>query len=404
VSLDRVLDQFPAALRERLLELRRDLHRHPELAFKEERTAERLEAALADVPRVQVRRVAGTGVVARIPGRSGARATVAIRGDIDALPIQEETGAPFASVNPGVMHACGHDVHAAWTVGAAHLLARDPAAGDVVILLQPAEEVGRGAQAMLVAGALERVAAVFGAHVDVRLSLGTVMAEPGPVAASTDEFTIEVIGQGGHAARPHEAHDPIVAASAIVVSLQSVVARRLTPGDPAVLTVGMIHAGTAANVIPDRAVLTGTLRAVRPETRAALQQQLAQTAEAVAAAHNVDARVEVRPGTPPIVNPPETIGWAREAVTTLLGPDALARLPAPNLGGEDFAFYMERLPGCFLRIGAHAPGAERAMAHTSRFLPDDRAVLVGAAVLAETARRAAAELRSGRGGGREGGR
>jgi len=382
---------IPDGLAETLLALRRDLHRHPELSLEEHRTAERLVEALAAVPGATVEGVAETGVVARLRGRDRQSPTIAVRGDIDALPIQEETGVPWASTTPGVMHACGHDVHAAWTVGAAHLLAADPPAGDVVIVLQPAEETARGALAVLQSGALAEVAAVVGAHVDVRFPVGTVVADPGPIAGSTDEFRITVVGRGGHAARPHEAHDPIVAAAAIVGALQAIVARRLAPGEPGVVTVGMFQGGTAPNVIPDRVTLAGTLRAVRAETRSVLQRELTQTAEAVAAAHNVDAHVVVTPGTPPIVNAPGPTGWAREAVTRLLGEGALVSLPTFNLGGEDFAFYLERMPGCFLRIGAAGPG-EPAPAHTARFLPADGAIAVGAAVLAETARVAARAL------------
>jgi hippurate hydrolase len=381
----------PAALAERLVALRHDLHRHPELAFEEERTATRLAEALASATEPPSR-VAGTGLVARVPGQDRRAPVVAIRGDIDALPITEETGAPFASQVPGVMHACGHDVHASWAVGAAHLLAARPARGDVLIVLQPAEEVGRGALAVLGSGALDGVRAIVGGHVDLRFELGQVVAEPGPLAASADSFAVELVGQGGHAARPHEARDPIVAAAALVTALQTIVARRLPPGEPAVVTVAMLQAGTADNVIPERARIAGTLRAVRPDTRTALEEELRRTAAGVAAAHGIEARVTVTRSTPPLVNPEPATAWARAAVTHLLGEAALTRLPSPNLGGEDFACYLERMPGCFLRIGGRAPGTPVTHAHTPGFLPDDRTILVGAAVLAETARRASAAI------------
>lgn len=381
----------PAALGRRLIALRQDLHRHPELAFREARTAARLADALTGAT-ASPRRVAGTGLVARVPGRSPGGPVVAVRGDVDALPIHEETGAPFASEVAGLMHACGHDVHAAWAVGAAHLLAARPAAGDVLILLQPAEEIGQGARAVLDAGALDGVAAILGAHVDLRFELGGVVAQEGPLAASADQFALELVGRGGHAARPHEARDPIVAAAAVVTALQTIVARRLPPGVPAVVTVGMLQAGTADNVIPERARLAGTLRAVHPDTRTALERELRRTVEGVARAHEVEAHLTVTRGTPPLVNPSGPVAWARRAVAGLLGAHALVELPEPNLGGEDFACYLERMPGCFLRIGARAPGAPAVPAHTPRFLPDDRAVLVGAAVLAETARVASEAL------------
>jgi hippurate hydrolase len=383
---------FPPGVVDALLALRRDLHRHPERAFEEHRTAGRLEAALADVPGLEVRRVAGTGVVGRLRGRSSGGPLIAVRGDIDGLPVQERTGVPWASEIPGMMHACGHDVHAAWTVGAAHLLAAAPPAGDVLLVLQPAEETGRGALAVLASGALDGVAAIIGGHVDMRFPVGTLVAEPGPVAGSTDEFHVVVSGRGGHAARPHEARDPVVAAAAVITALQTIVAREVPPGEPAVVTVATVHAGTAANVIPEEAVLSGTLRAVTPRTRALLRDAVTRTAESVAAAHGARAAVRLSAGTPPIVNAAGPIGWARAAAAAVLGPDAFRTLPEPNLGGEDFAFYLERMPGCFLRIGAGTDDGPPPAAHTPRFLPDERAVAAGAAVLAETARRAAAAL------------
>ena len=257
----------------RLTALRRDLHRNPELSWKEEKTAARLEAELKSLGATDIRRVVGTGVVGRIPGRSKGR-TVAIRGDIDALPIEEATGLDFASSNKGVMHACGHDVHATWAIGAAMLLASAPADGDVLVLLQPAEEMGEGAAAVIASGALDGVDAIVGGHVDRRYEVGQVVAQEGPLAASTDNFTIELTGQGAHAARPHEAADPIVGAAALITALQTLVSRRLDPAVPGVVTVGTVHAGTADNIIPSRAELTGTIRAVTRASRDLLVEEL----------------------------------------------------------------------------------------------------------------------------------
>lgn len=386
---------FPPPLRERLVKLRREIHANPELAFKEVETARRLTEALADVSPVQLDRVAGTGVVARIRGRERGAPVVAIRGDIDALPIEEATGLPFASRNPGVMHACGHDVHATWAVGAAHLLARDPAAGDVLIVLQPAEETGSGALAILESGALDGVAAIFGGHVDRRFSIGQVVADPGPLAASADTFEIVLHGRGAHAARPHESADPIVGAGALILALQTIVARRLNPASAGVVTVGSIHAGTAANVIPDRATLIGTIRAVDPAVRKLLHDEVRRICEGVAATHRLEARVSLDLGTPPLVNSPEAAGWARRAVAAVLGEDALVPLGLLNLAGEDFAHYLERIPGCFLRIGAREPGGEVVPAHAPRFYAAEESLFVGAAVLAETARIASRALHFG---------
>lgn len=386
---------FPPPLRERLVELRRELHAHPELSFKEEETARRLSAALSEIEPVQLDRVAGTGVVARIRGRERDAPVVAVRGDIDALPIQEATGLPFASRNAGVMHACGHDVHASWAVGAAHLLAREPAIGDVLVVLQPAEETGSGALAILQSGALDGVAAIFGGHVDRRFAVGQVVADPGPLAASADTFEIVLHGQGAHAARPHEAADPIVGAGALVMALQTIVARRLNPASAGVVTVGSIHAGSASNVIPDRATLTGTLRAVEPEVRRLLHEEVRRITDGVAATHRLLGEVHLELGTPPLINSPQATDWARRGVEAVLGEGALVPLGFLNLAGEDFAHYLERIPGCFLRIGAREPGGDVVPAHAPRFYAAEESLFVGAAVLAETARIASRVLHFG---------
>ncbi len=376
----------------RLTTLRRDLHRHPELSWQEEQTAARLEQELRSLGASGIRRVAGTGVLAVVPGRTSGAPLVAIRGDIDALPIQEATGLPFASEVPDVMHACGHDVHATWAVGAALLLLKAPAERDVVILLQPAEEAAEGAAAVLRSGALAGVAAIFGAHVDRRYEVGQVVVHEGPIAASADFFEIELIGAGAHAARPHESADPIVGAGALIGALQTLVSRRLDPAMPGVVTVGTIHAGTADNIIPVRATLTGTVRAVDTASRELLLDELRHVSERIGAAYHLEARVTIARGTPPIVNPPRLTAWAREAVGATLGPGAAVPLEGTNMGGEDFAFYLEQIPGCFLRIGAREPGGVWLPAHSPGFYAAEESAFVGAAVLAETARRAAAAL------------
>lgn len=376
----------------RLIDLRRALHRHPELSWKEERTAERLEAALRSIGIEEIRRVAGTGIVARIPGTDRDAPVTAIRGDIDALPIQEATGLPYASEIPGVMHACGHDVHATWTIGAATLLAKNPARGDVLIVLQPAEEVGNGAPAILESGVLDGVRAIFGGHVDRRFPVGQVVAQPGPLAAAADAFSIEVVGKGAHGARPHEGIDPIVAASAIVTALQTIVSRRLDPGASAIVTIGSIHGGSAPNVIPELVQLTGTMRAMLPDVRATLHREVENVATSVAAAHGATARITIEHGPPPIVNPEREAGWARAAAERVLGNGSVVPFGVTNMGGEDFACYMERIPGCFLRIGAREAGGSPAPAHSPRFVAAEESIFVGAAVLAECAREAAARI------------
>ena len=379
---------FSADDRRRLTELRRDLHRFPELSWNEARTQERLERALRDFGVADVRRVARTGLVARVPGRDSKAPAIALRGDIDALPISEATGLEFASTNDGVMHACGHDVHASWTVGAALLLSRAPAAGDVLIVLQPAEEVGEGAREIIGSGVLDDVRAIFGAHVDRRFAVGEAVAQEGPLAASTDTFRIVLHGEGAHGARPQESRDPIVGAAGLIVALQTIVSRRLDPSLPGVVTVAAVHAGRASNVIPESAELTGTIRATTVQSRALLVGEVGRMARAVADTHRLTADVQISEGTPPIVNSREGAAWASQAVRDVLGERGLVPLGTTNMGGEDFAFYLEKMPGCFLRIGAREPGGEHRAAHTPRFYPAEDALFIGAAVLAQCARAA----------------
>jgi hippurate hydrolase len=384
---------FNAADRELLTALRRDLHRRPELAWKEAATQRRLITALRAIGLTDIHEVAGTGIVARVPG-SGGGTTVAIRGDMDALPIGEKTGLPFASEIPGVMHACGHDVHASWAVGAALALIRSPAAGDVVILLQPAEEVGEGARAMIDAGALDGAGAIFGAHVDRRFAVGQVVAQAGALAASTDTFRIALRGPGGHGARPHLTPDPVVAASELVLALQTIVSRRLDPAEAGVVTVGMIRGGEAVNAIPPQVELAGTIRALTPSTRDLLRLEVSRIVSAVAATHRLSAAIDVSGGTPPLINDARAATWAANAARVALGAEAVVPFGITNMAGEDFSYYLERIPGCFLRIGAREPGGEPRDVHSPSFAPDEEALFVGAAVLAEAARTASAALRS----------
>ena len=375
-----------------LVGLRRTLHADPELSLREERTARRLEETLHRLGVRDVTRVAGTGVVGRIPGREPGAPTVAVRGDIDALPILEDTGLSFASRNDGVMHACGHDVHASWTVAAARLLQAEPAAGDVLLVLQPAEETGEGAAAVLATGVLDEVSAIFGAHVDLTFEIGQAMIQAGAVGAAADRFEVELLGKGAHGARPHQGLDPIVGAAQVVSALQTVVSRRAPPDQPAVVTVGVLEAGSAHNVIPDRAVLKGTLRSLDPGVRQLLADEVRHVAESIAAACRLEARVRMLQGTPVVLNDERAAAWAREAAASVIGAEAVKPLPVANMGGEDFAFYQERIPGCFIRVGARLPGNPVVGAHTPYFAPAEEAIFVGGALLAAAARRASSDL------------
>lgn len=383
---------FSRDVQRRLLRLRQDIHMSPELSFQEEKTASRLADELALLQPAQLERIAGTAVAARFRGQDSSAPLVAIRGDIDALPIQEATNLEFASTTTGVMHACGHDVHATWIVGAATLLSDNPALGDVLLILQPAEEIGKGALAVLDSGILDGVSAIFGAHVDRRFTIGQIVAESGPIAASTDTFQIELIGSGAHGARPHESADPIVGASALINALQTIVSRRLNPDQPGVVSIGIVNAGTAPNIIPDRAELSGTLRATNQETRRFLQEEVRRIVERSSEVYRLKARIKIINGTPAAINHDEPTRWARQAVSNLLGKKAIVPLGLRNMGGEDFAYYLERIPGCFLRVGAREMGGKPISAHSPTFFASAESIFIGAAVLAETARIASASL------------
>jgi hippurate hydrolase len=374
---------LPVELHGRMVSIRRELHRHPETGWNERETAERIERRLAELD-LDSRRVCGTGVLAEIPGRSGG-SRIALRADIDALPITEETGLPFASENPGAMHACGHDGHAAMLLGAAELLAGDPPPGPVRLIFQPAEELGTGAGALIEAGALDGVAAIFGGHLDIHFPAGTIFVTPGPVAASTDLLRIRIAGRGGHAARPHETVDAVVAASHVVLALQHVVSRGIDPAEAAVVTVGRLQAGEVANAIAGAAFLEGTVRAFKAEVRERLLAEADRIARATAALHGAVAEVEIERGTPPVVNDERATALAREAALEVAGPDRVAPLPGANMAGEDFSFYLERVPGCYVRYGAQPSGTAHPN-HSNRFDFDEAALGWGAAWLAEVAR------------------
>jgi hippurate hydrolase len=281
-------------------------------------------------------------------------------------------------------------------LGAAELLAGEPLAAPVRLLFQPAEEVGMGASALIEAGALDGVGIVFGGHLDTGLRVGVMAVTEGVVNASADGFRIEVLGREGHAARPHQAVDAIVAASHVVVALQSIVAREIDPAKPAVVTVGQFEAGRAQNVIAGRAVLEGTIRAHEPDVRAALHRAVARVAESTAAAHGASATFELLAGgTPSIRNEGQPLDLARAAAALVVGEGNVIEIEKANLGGEDFACYMERVPGCFVRYGAAHPDGDERPAHSSRFDFDERALAVGAAWLAEVARASGRELAEG---------
>ena len=364
--------------------IRRHLHRYPELGYQEHATAAFIEEKLAELGITRVQRLMGTGVVAWL-GKKETAPTVALRADIDALPVHEQTGLPFASEHPGVMHACGHDGHVAMLLGAARLLKEGELPGRVALIFQPAEEADGGAQGMIAGGALEGATAIFGGHIERLYPVGEIAVQPGIICAYADEFRITITGKGGHAAKPHDSRDSIMAASALVLQLQTLISRETDPVAPAVVTIGTIQGGSAANAIAEETVLTGTVRTVDPATRTALFAGIRRMAGALAELYQVSTTVAISEGYPPVVNSEAASRIAREAAAAVVGEAGVIPQPKPSLGGEDFSFYLREVPGCLVRFGARKEGHEQESAHSPRFDFDERVLPIGAAFLAQAA-------------------
>ena len=378
-------------LRPRLLDLaathaaatradRRHLHAHPELSFEERATVAYVADRLRELG-IPFRAAAGTGLFAEIRGGSGP--TVALRADMDALPIQEANDVPYRSTVPGVMHACGHDVHTAALLGAARILCdlQGRLAGTVRLLFQPGEEkLPGGASLMIRDGALRdpTPAGLFGQHVHPPLPAGTVGFRPGIYMASTDELELVIHGRGGHGAMPHQAVDPIVITAQVITALQQLISRESDPTLPVVLTFGKINSdGGATNVIPNAVRLEGTLRTLNEEWRKEMHERIRRTVTGIAAALGGSAEVEVRHGYPFLKNDEELTDWARSAASELLGHDKVVDLPI-RMTGEDFAFYTHHLPACFYRLGVGSPSP----VHTDTFDVDEACLETGSGLMA----------------------
>jgi hippurate hydrolase len=372
-------------IQEFMVTIRRDLHRHPELSGMEQRTADKVCDTLEQLGISYRRNIGGHGIIAEIPGRYE-QPYIALRADMDALPIQEETGLPFSSETAGIMHACAHDGHTAMLLGTAMLLTRQPPLTlPVRLIFQPAEETTQGAIAMIEAGALDEVALIFGGHLDRHYPAGSIVVNDGPVNASSDKFRIEIAGQGGHAARPHEAIDAVVVGSLLVMAIQTIVSREVNPAHPSVVSIGRFDAGTASNVIAGHALLEGSIRAQERSVREHLQRSIRRIAESVGQLHNARITVEILEGTPPVINPPDMASLARQAAVSTVGKEQVLQLATANMGGEDFSYYLEEVSGCYVRIGGQIPGKEGFPAHSSRFDFDEAALSAGAAYFATLA-------------------
>jgi amidohydrolase len=372
-----------AALAPRIVEWRRNFHRRPEIAFRELETSAVLKKFFEGLG-CPVRTLAGTGLRADLEGRPGGR-TVALRADMDALPLTETPGKAYGSENPGACHACGHDGHMAALMGAAELLfhRRNEWSGRVVFLGQPAEELPPGgAKPMIEQGALDGVDAVFGLHFWQGMPTGTVALVKGPMMAQSDNFRITVRGRGGHGSMPQAAVDPILAAAHIVTAAQGIISRNVDPLKPAVLSFGTIHGGTVYNIIPNEVLLTGTVRTFDPGLQKLIEERLRETAEGAARALGASAELEYEIGYPPLVNDPASVDFVSGVVRRKLGGDRLLTID-PVMGGEDFAYYLQKRPGAFLFFGA-GDGTSAPHHHPS-FDIDEKALPQAALLLASIA-------------------
>ena len=377
-----------SAMEPHLVALRRSIHSHPELAFKETRTAGIVAAELARLGIAHQTGIGGTGVVGTIEGgRPGP--TLAIRADMDALPIHEETGLPFASHTDGQMHACGHDIHTVTLLGVAAIL-RDHAphfAGTIRLIFQPAEEILEGAAAMIRDGAGQGIDMALGFHNHPDMPVGTFGYVRGASLAASDSFDLIIQGKSGHAAHPYAAVDPIVAAAAFVGQVQTVVSREVRPLHPAVVTIGAFNAGTTYNIIPERVHLKGTVRTLHAEARDTAEAAIRRLADGIALGMRVACTIDYRRKVPPLVNDERVLTPAIAAVRAQFGD--VVHEGEPSMGAEDFSEFAALAPAFQLRIGAGAPGRDDRL-HNAHYQPDEACIGLGVQALS----RAALELRA----------
>ncbi|WP_340640198.1 M20 peptidase aminoacylase family protein [Bacillus atrophaeus] len=373
-------EEYNDALNKRLINMRRDLHEHPELSFKEFETTKKIRRWLEeenieilDVPQLE------TGVIAEVKGHADGP-VIAVRADIDALPIHEQTNLPFASKTDGTMHACGHDFHTAAIIGTAILLnkRKDELKGTVRFIFQPAEEIAAGARKVIEAGVLDGVSAIFGMHNKPDLPVGTIGLKEGPLMASVDRFELVIKGKGGHAGIPNNSVDPIAAAGQIVSGLQSVVSRNISSLQNAVVSITRIQGGSSWNVIPDQAEMEGTVRTFQKEAREAVPEHMKRIAEGIAAGYGAQAEFRWFPYLPSVMNDDQFLNAASEAAARL-GYQTVPAEQSP--GGEDFALYQEKIPGFFVWMGTN--GTEEW--HHPAFTLDEEALQVAARYFSELA-------------------
>lgn len=384
--------QQTASFADELIAFRRELHSYPELSLQEQETAERIAAQLDKLNVPYKRNIGGHGIVAELKGVQ-AGPTIALRADMDALPIEEETGLPYVSKNKGNMHACGHDAHTAMLLGAVKLLQQQRLAGSVRFIFQAAEEINAGAKAMVAEGVLDGVDEIYGLHNLPTLETGKLATCAGAMMGSVDRIDIFIQGKGAHGAIPNEGIDPIVCGSAIIIGLQTIISRELSPFDPTVITIGSIKAGEANNVIPHTATMTGTVRTFNSELQATMKQRIERIVQSIAASYRCQAVLQYTEQVPVLVNSSEQLQVVNDVIDRYVGKECRVEA-APTLAGEDFSVYLKQMPGCFFWLGSGPEhNAHEAYGlHHPKYTLNERCLEIGATLLAAIAKERLDEL------------
>lgn len=385
-TLKKAVAEMAVALTPELIKIRHQLHQNPELGRQEKKTSAYLARLLAPLNMELAAPADKTGLWADLVSDS-AKPFLALRCDIDALPIVEKNATPYVSKNHGIMHACGHDAHTAVLAGTAMILShlRDQLDGNVRFVFQPAEEVTPGgAIDMIERGALDRVESILTLHSDPRIPVGHIGVKFGPFLASTDIFKIRILGKGAHAANPHKSIDPILISAQLINALNHLVSRDIDPVIPAVLTVTRIHGGTAINIIPDEVEIWGTMRALDSTTREFLQKRLQEITAGICRMHDAKFDLTLDKGAPPVINDTALGELLFDAAADILGSDKAIKLERPDMGAEDFAWYLQKVPGAVFRLGTHGrPGTDFELHHPN-FDIDDDALAVGVKVFCQS--------------------
>ena len=371
----------------RLIEIRRHLHAHPELSGEEHQTSAYIAGVLSSCGLNVKEAIGKTGVVGELAGRGSDRRTLAIRTDMDALPIQEHLNLDFVSGKPGVMHACGHDVHSTLGMGTAMVLSQltEGLPGNVRFLFQPAEEIALGAKWMVKDGAMDGVDAIYGVHVFPSILSRRIGIRYGALTSAADELEIVIQGESGHGARPHQATDAIWIAAQVITSLQQAISRTQNPLHPIVLSIGQINGGRAPNVIADRVTMTGTVRSLHPESHANLPQWIEDIVRGVCDTYGAKYKVDYRRGVPSVHNDNTLTQIIEAATREAWGDESVQILPEPSLGAEDFSIYLDKVPGCMFRLGVGHHNKTNYPLHHPKFEVDEDAILTGVVTMAYAA-------------------